>query len=243
MVALFSSILISTLAMATPADTFVQARQAYDKGECVQAISLYQSLLQQGVHSGYLYYNLGNSYYRTQVWGEAKAAYLAARGALPRNPDVQANLALVHQKSEDHLQLTRSPSPFFFWKNWCTASELAFWAAILAGFSFLLCSLGLCMRRLQVFRTLGQVGLLPAGLFGIAAWKQVQSREIWGAVIQKETAVHSAPGDHNLSLFTLHEGAPFIWLQTDGAWSQILLVEEKEERRGWVNTHAIRVYP
>jgi hypothetical protein len=54
--------------------------------------------------------------------------------------------------------------------------------------------------------------------------------------------VHSAPGAHNLTLFSLHEGAPLIWLQTQGEWSQILLIEEKEERKGWVETSAIRVY-
>ncbi len=235
--------LAPTLAAATPETIFTQAREAYDKGDYPQAVSLYQSLVKQGTPSGYLYYNLGNSYYRTQAWGEAKAAYLAARGLLPRNPDIKANLTLVHQKGGDHLQLTRSPSPFFFWKNWATASEIAWIAALLAGLSFLLCSLGTCVSRLKAVKKIGQGGLLLASLFAAATWKQAQSREIWGAVVSKEAAVHSAPGAHNLSLFTLHEGAPLIWLQTNGEWAQILLVEDKEERKGWVDASAIRVYP
>ncbi len=229
-------------AATTPESQFKEARQVYDKGDFAQAISLYQGLIQEGIHSGYLYYNLGNSYYRTQAWGEAKAAYLAARSELPRNGDIQANLTLVHQKSTDHLQFSRTPSPFFFWRSWGTASEFSLLTALLAGLALLLCSLGLCIPRLHTLRTLGRFGLVGAALVGAAAGKLMQSKEIWGAVISKETAVHSAPGAHNLSLFTLHEGAPLIWLQTEGDWSQILLVEEKDVRRGWVTTNAIRVY-
>lgn len=233
---------LSGSAAATPEGRFEEARQVYDKGDFAHAISLYQGLIQEGVHSGYLYYNLGNSYYRTQAWGEAKAAYLAARNELPRNADIQANLILVHQKGADHLQLSRAPSPFFFWRTWGTVSEFALAAALLAGLAFFLCTLGLCIPSLHSLRTFGRIGLVVAALLGAATGKLMQSKEIWGAVVIQETAVHSAPGAHNLSLFTLHEGAPLIWLQTEGDWSQILLVEEKDTRRGWVSTNAIRVY-
>jgi len=228
---------------AAPEGKWLEARQAYDKGEYPLAVSLYSELTQQDDASGYVYYNLGNSQYRSQHRGEAMAAYLAARARMPRNPDIKANLKYVHGQGLDHVNIERNPSIFFFWQSVVTSSELYAGALGVGAFSLLLLAMGWWLLTLSWLRTFGRVGIFCALLVGAAAWRQEIRQDVWGAVVKTEAKVYSAPGAHNLVLFSLHEGAPFLRVQQTGEWTQILLLEDTTEKIGWVATSDIRVYP
>lgn len=64
----------------------------------MESIAAYEKLLQGGVESAALYYNLGNAYYRT---GKIAASILNYERALkldPNNKDAKYNLELVNSK-------------------------------------------------------------------------------------------------------------------------------------------------
>ena len=60
-------LLISTSIIAENS-LFEQANKEYENQNYSIAISLYDSILNNGLESGELYYNLGNCYYKNQDW-------------------------------------------------------------------------------------------------------------------------------------------------------------------------------
>ena len=63
-------LLISTSIIAENS-LFEQANNEYRNQNYSIAISLYDSILNNGLESGELYYNLGNCYYKNQDWANA----------------------------------------------------------------------------------------------------------------------------------------------------------------------------
>jgi tetratricopeptide (TPR) repeat protein len=76
-----------------PQTAFFQANASYRRGDYAEAAREYEQLLASGVRSGNVYFNLGNAYFKLGDNGKAILNYIRARRFLPRDPDVQANLA------------------------------------------------------------------------------------------------------------------------------------------------------
>ena len=54
---------------------FEKANKLYQQEKYEQAISLYDSIQQNGLQSGALFYNMGNAYYKLQSWPESILYY------------------------------------------------------------------------------------------------------------------------------------------------------------------------
>ena len=97
------------------------AESHYDNKRYDEAIKVYEELVEEGFENSSLYFNLGNSYYRSGQVGRAIASYLAARQYNPRDPDIIANLNHAHKNTTDQLELNVPASSWdsiFFWRNW-----------------------------------------------------------------------------------------------------------------------------
>lgn len=85
----------SVRAQESPEELFAQANQAYDSALYIEAIQLYNQVLQNGQSSAALYYNLGNSYYEFGELGYAILNYLRAQRLDPTDQDIADNLAFA----------------------------------------------------------------------------------------------------------------------------------------------------
>ena len=121
---------------------FVESQTAFEQADAIPAAdkvtktaafrrvaALYQRIIDQGVRSGVVYYNLGNALVQAEEPGQAVAAYLTAKRYLPLDPYVEANLRSV-VGSEATL-----PTPMiehvFFWQNWVGYPQKFYVATIL----------------------------------------------------------------------------------------------------------------
>lgn len=110
-----------------PAELWVQANAAYDEGLYGRAIALYERLVDEGMASGGLFYNLGNAYLRGGDLGRAIASYRRAQVFLPRDQDIEANLRFARSSTKDALA-PPEPHPIvstlFFWHHGMSRGEL-----------------------------------------------------------------------------------------------------------------------
>lgn len=72
-------------------ENFFNAGSAYKKGDYETAAILYEEILQNGLASGELYYNLGNTYFKRGVLGKTVLNYERARRYIPRDSDLESN--------------------------------------------------------------------------------------------------------------------------------------------------------
>ena len=122
---------------------FTEAQAAFERADALppadkaaktetfrRAASLYQEIVDQGVRSGMLYYNLGNAQVRAGDPGRAVAAYLTAKRYLPLDPYLEANLRSVI--GSEGKQSTPMIELIFFWQNLLGYPQKFRWATTLA---------------------------------------------------------------------------------------------------------------
>src|SRR6058998_3469343 len=90
---------------------FAEANDTYQKGDFVSAERIYKRLVDAGVDSGTLYYNLGNSCFKQKKLGEAIYFWEKARQKLPRDQDLQENLELANLLVVDRIEMPADPLP------------------------------------------------------------------------------------------------------------------------------------
>ncbi len=212
-----------------------RANDLYESQRFQEAAKIYESLVGQGVQNGYLFYNLGNAYYRQGKKGLSILNYLRAQQLLPRNADLQANLNYATQNTEDKIAPKRSGilRNLFFWLDSINRNENLL-ALALANFLFWTSLTLWLIYRNRVFDILRKtaLALTLAGLIsnGAMSYLDFGSRNQRGVVLTKLVEVKSSFGKGHVTLFRLHEGAVVSILGEKDQWNQIQLEEDK---KGW----------
>jgi tetratricopeptide (TPR) repeat protein len=213
---------------------FVSAGIAYKSGRYEEAIQKYKQIIEQGLESGAVYYNLGNSYYRNGDIGKAVLNYERAKRLIPRDSDLKFNeryaLSQVPRyegQKEEGFLLGRLHSFVDFY----TFDEMVLIMAGLifaAGLTFLFSLYGhwpkAWVRWIMIFFTL--IALVYAvGLID----KIVSSKDV--AVVLKNAQTYFEPREASTVHFKLSEGMKARILRSEGAWIKIQRLDGKV---GWV---------
>jgi tetratricopeptide (TPR) repeat protein len=236
--------LVSALATAAadetrrigPQTAFFQANASYRQGDYAQAAQGYEQLLAFGVQGGNVYFNLGNAHFKLGDYGKAILNYLRARRFLPRDPDVQANLAYARSLTG------ADPCSPAWWEGllFPLASRVATWpltVGVTALYTLLLAALA--VYRLFPSRprwlyytalTLGLV-LLLAGASLARRLQGVDWRHEAVVIASGETAARFEPSDTGTVHFVLKQGDQVELKAVRDGWRQ---VSRCDGRRGWV---------
>ena len=95
-----AGILAAGMASAdNPNAIFFRAGALYGEERYAPAAAEYEKILGAGLESGHVYFNLGNAYFKAGDVGRALLNYERARRLIPRDPDLQANLAYARSLS------------------------------------------------------------------------------------------------------------------------------------------------
>ncbi len=224
---------------------FAQAGAFYQKGDYQGAEREYRLLVDKGLRSGVLYYNLGNACFKQKKLGEAIYYWEMAKRLLPGDADVRENLELANLLVVDRIEIPPDPLPV----RWLDAAVhkftvqqegrilLALFILANAVFAVYLLSANprLAYRALAVSLALG-VAVLVIGLsFG---WKIYESSSrVEGVVIEQKADARSGPGAENITVFTVHEGILLRIRGESGGWYQISLPNGWS---GWLPRNAVR---
>lgn len=244
MLALFaaSSTLLIADSSSSAGATMQVANQVYEAGQFEQAAQVYQQLVAQGYEDSVLFYNLGNSYYKQGDHGRAILNYRRAQQLAPRDPDIEANLALARAQAGDQFEvaghggvLDRTGKAV---QDWFTFNELAM-AALGAWISFVLLLIlvssakaGSTLRTGLTYGLVAVAVVLAVGLLALGSYAYADSRQTAGVVVAGEVDVTSGPGAQYLTTFTLHSGTEVDLVETRGNWVHLAL--PGTDMDGWV---------
>ena len=217
-----------------------QANQLYENGQFNEAANRYQQLADQGVVDGILFYNLGNAYMKQGDVGRAILNYERAVRLLPRDDDVQVNLALARSEAVDQYEGDGESllnQIVMLGRTWLTRDEMALLAL---GLWMLLALIWVIYRRLpdSAARQASIYGLivfgvatLVVGLF-LGSILYTENTRPQAIVVTPEVDVLSGPGDQYITEFVLHSGAKVTLLEDRGGWVRLSL--PGEQLQGWV---------
>jgi tetratricopeptide (TPR) repeat protein len=224
---------------------FDEGNQRYQDGDFDGALVSYARILEEGLESGDLYYNLGNTYFKRGEIGPAILYYERARRLMPADDDLLANLALARRQTADDI----TPLPEFWlfravrwWVELVPRSALA-WLVALA---YLAAAGGAAVWVLRPgtpialwARRAAAISAAVALVFGInLAVRELRVGAPQEAVVMAtEADVHSAPsGDSALRIFAVHEGATVRMGRRSDDWVEIVL---EDGTVGWVAAEAL----
>jgi tetratricopeptide (TPR) repeat protein len=218
-----------------------QANNAYESGAYDVAITIYRSLLLDGIRDAVVYFNLGNAYYEAGQPGLALVNYRRAQRIEPRDTEINTNIARIRaervdlQSGESNL-IDRFASStmslatiselgwlvFSLWALWLVLLTVAIWRyEWRTHLCWWLVGGGVCL--------LIGLTLLGSRLYAVHARPDA-------VVIDLSTQVMSGPGEGYLPIFRLYAAAEIRVLQTSGEWARIVL---PDGRQGWVKSDAI----
>ncbi|MEI6488692.1 MAG: tetratricopeptide repeat protein [Bacteroidota bacterium] len=220
------------------------ANAAYAKGDYTKAIKLYDSVIAKGEIAPELYFNLGNAFYKLNNIGFAILNYEKAKKLSPDDEDINVNLKLANQKTEDKIEA--APQLFLTtWKNvlvnimsekaW---SELCIFSIFLALILFAI----YIFTSIRVWKQIGFFGgsfliLFSISIFFVAKHKAELTLNSGTAIITAPTVtVSGSPNEKGTKLFILHEGTKVTVTDEDGSWTEIKIVNGNV---GWVPSHTI----
>jgi tetratricopeptide (TPR) repeat protein len=234
---------VAVQAFADPQSQFEEGLVQYRSDNWELAVTVWESLLDQGYDSGPLQYNLGNAYFRLNDLPKSILAYERAERLLPRDSDVKSNLEYVRLSVVDRVE---PPVRLSLW-NWIDRIRDSLTLRESATIYFL----GLMMAALIALRWFIAARLwarLRPVLLGIAAffvvcifwygWRSSIDAREFAIIMADKVNVYSGPDDSSTQLFALHEGTRVEAREGLTEWMRIRLADGRE---GWLRLKEIEI--
>jgi tetratricopeptide (TPR) repeat protein len=210
---------------------FDRANDAYEKENYDSTIALLDSLLNVGLESPELYYNLGNAWFKKSEIPRAILYYEKAHKLDPNNPDISYNLELANTRIADKIE----PIPEFFLKTWWKNSVQLFterqWtfinitSYIILLFFVVLFFISHSKSRKQMAFFMGIVFLvisLLTGLLGYQSYKNIHTHNT-AIVFTPTINVKSSPNENANTIFVIHQGTKVALIDHLKDWYRIKL--------------------
>lgn len=220
------------------------ANEAYNNAEYATALEYYNAILGRGLHSAALYYNLANTYFKTEQLGSAILYYNRALRIAPADEDIRHNLEYAEQMTKDSIEKI----PEFILTTWVRSMRGALSSTAWSVISLVLLALALGMALLYMLAqrlTLRKIGFyimvvstLMFIITSLFAWSEremiVNSRE--AIVMNSAISIKSSPDRAATELFVLHEGTKVSIGHEIAGWAEIRI---SDGRKGWVENSRI----
>jgi tetratricopeptide (TPR) repeat protein len=216
---------------AQPDPDFTKANQEYAQGHFKEAISGYEALIRAGQLSATLFYDLGNSYFRSGDFGRAILNYERALALERHHPEATANLQIARDEARA-LELQQSwPERYLRFagvNQYSIAAAIAFWLA-----AFAIVMLIFARRRSVTLIATSIFCLLmsAAASFAVYTLEGGTNGSALAIVTGKNVQARLATADTANSVLALPPGSEVKVLSTRGDWIYAAL---PNNLRGWI---------
>ncbi|MDY6822996.1 MAG: hypothetical protein SWH68_04240 [Thermodesulfobacteriota bacterium] len=219
---------------------FLNAVDAYEKGQYEAAANGFSRIAESGVRNGKLYYNIGNAWFKAGDIGRAILWYERAMPLRPGDPELVFNLSHARSFVKDKAPAENALwHAIFFWRDMVQQRHMVWIAVIFNG----LFAIGL-FWRMVLKRYLPSAALygclfvvLAAG--GTAGFNMAAERMTpKGIVLPASVSVKSGISDLSTELFVLHAGTKVSIEAEKKGYCRIRFADEK---MGWVKQDNIGI--
>ena len=226
-----------------PNHLFAKGNSLYERRDYEQALAEYKKALDQGIESGPIYYNIGNTYFKLGKTGYAILYYKKALKLSPADSDLKSNLGYAQSLTEDSGLQPLAANKF----AWLV--KIPFKEFTLNGVARILGALYLVMIAMIiggiVNRTFGRRAtivfypvliLFIMALAGFSVRYYEEEVLTHGIIVAKDAECKYEPIDKSTTYFTLKNGQEVLLLKSRNGWSRIKRLDGK---LGWVKSDAV----
>jgi tetratricopeptide (TPR) repeat protein len=213
-----------------------RADEAYRLRDYQTAITLYEEAISTGQSDGSTFYNLGNAYYEAGVLGQAMLNYRRAFLYLPRDTDLNINIARIRA---ERATLTTGEIDWLHQLATVTNDTFALFELSLLTFTGWVMFFGMlaiaivrgASANYRIFLAIVGIGLL-AGIVLMGSRAYVETQRPSAVILSDSVTVMSGPGADYLTLYTIHAAAEVrIMQEAANGWVRFAL---PDGRGGWI---------
>ena len=224
-------------AVASPADLFGRGNAAYEAGNYLQAVALYDSAA-AGMTSPELLYNRGNARFKLGEVGRAIADYNRAYVLKPHDRAIRHNLAFARQFRPDKSMTLENPLLRML-TDFLRVPDAAT-ARVLSGLLFFLSLTALALFFVRGQPWFGWIALGLGVLFlycfiAAASWREVTS-PAHAVVVQPQLTMRSGPGPEYKEIAVVHDGLEVMLRERRPGY---VLIQIPGGDGGWVESHSV----
>ncbi|WP_432635380.1 tetratricopeptide repeat protein [Candidatus Avelusimicrobium sp.] len=211
------------------------AEEFYRQGKFSAALGLYEYDLKTHPNDPYVYYNIGNCYFKMGSMGLAAANYYRAFKLAPRNTDIRNNLALALSAGGESLVPAGVPPVLhkaFFSLSYSELKGLTmvlWWV-----FCLLACVWVLKRRGGRIAATVAVVLLLSAGWFYMRHKAETEPLAVVAAPVAE---IRSGPGTNFPASASVAQGHLLTVQDEKDSWYEVIV--KSQGIKGWVDKNAI----
>ncbi len=226
-----------------PNQLFYKANAYYENGDYAKAVENYVAILDTGIESGNIYYNIGNGFLKLGKTGYAVLSYEKSNKFIPGDGDLKANLEYARSLTESPSSQEPRQNPVMriiklpFRDLNLNAAWICTFVLYLA--VVLVLALSIASRSIALKLRFTTPVIMAIFLFSLAAFAMRYYDEealTHGIVIQKESECRYEPIDKSTIFYKLAEGNKVVILKTRNGWRQIRRADGKIS---WVKKEAI----
>lgn len=231
--------LFNGLLFAQYDDLVSRGNNFYQNEQYEEAIALYQRVLDNNYESVYLYYNMGNSYFRMGKLGYAILYYEKALKIDPGDEDASYNLKLANARIVDKIKELPEVPILAYWDLVVTSLALEGWLSLFVFFWILFlvsAAIYFLVNRVRVQRLSLMFGLfnitmlIIVGIFLLSSLHRETNID-YGILLKSTVTAKSSPDSNQNDAFVIHEGIKFEIEERLTEWSRIKLADGKV---GWL---------
>lgn len=225
---------------------FDSAVVAYKNTQYEKALQYFTNIEQQGYKSAYLYYNIGNSYFKLNNIPKAILYYEKALLLKPNDEDITHNLLFANTLITD--KINELPKPFYItwfikYRNLFPANTWA-WLALISFIlmlSFLFIKLvipNVLLSRLFKILIFINLTIFFFSFFPAYSSYHYQTSEKNAIIMDETIEVKSSPDEKGTTLFVIHEGTKVFINDKFEDWIEIKLADGNT---GWIKESSVEI--
>jgi tetratricopeptide (TPR) repeat protein len=217
----------------TPGALFYQANIYYQEGKYDLAVKGYEKIISSGWVSGNLYYNLGNSYFKSGDLGLAIVNYDRAKGFIPNDSDLRSNYSFALQT----LGLDQKPFGGWFRRfvsalfEHMTVDSVTILLSVIYILLVVFFALSLFLERLKKISLI--FACVMVVIFAVSAYSlagKVAYKDRFAIAISKETEARFEPVENATAYFKIEEGDRVEVIEESAGWYKVRRFDNKT---GW----------
>ncbi|MFK5921205.1 MAG: tetratricopeptide repeat protein [Verrucomicrobiota bacterium] len=236
-ICLLLALLVPALQAAdSPEEAYQKGNELYEEGKYDQSARLYQKSFQQGHLSEELFYNLGNTFFKQENYGEAALWYRRALILNPRMPEPRQNLRTL--KNRVGL-LDFEPKGVDQFISHFRESELTSLLTICTWLALLSLATALFVKRLRPWRPLLIaacclfIGLTFTAILALRTYRKHITVDHRAVITAADAIAQTSPVPDAKTVIELPPGSEVRIVTDSGPWQYI---DIPGELRGWVKT-------
>ena len=207
-----------------------QAEDLYRQGKFSASLSAYEEILKNHPKDPFVYYNIGNCYFKMGSKGLAAANYYRAFELAPRDEDIRHNLTLALASGGE--KLVPAGVPVILHKAFFSLSlpELKGFVYALFWLVCLLALMGLMRRKWNAFITVALL-LLAVGCSWLYARTRL-AREVRAVIAAPVAEIRSGPGKNFPASASAAQGHLVCIEDAKDDWYEVIL--KSQGLKGWI---------